>query len=69
MLWEQRCLRQLRLGIYPKVEDAMIAMGQGFDVFYEPDAKRKKLYYKRYKKYIATGKFIEEMTLNYERKL
>jgi len=47
--------------IYPKVEDAMIAMGQGFDVFYEPDPKKYKLYYKRYKKYISTGKFIENL--------
>jgi len=47
--------------IYPKVEDAMIAMGQGFDVFYEPDPKKNKLYYKRYKKYISTGKFIENL--------
>jgi len=46
-------------GIYPKVEDAMAAMGQGFDMEYKPEKSKVKLYAKRYKKYVKLGKFIE----------
>lgn len=46
-------------GIYPKVEDAMKAMGQGFDVEYEPNPDRVTLYAKRYQKYAELGGFIE----------
>lgn len=49
-------------GIYDKVEDAMKAMGQGFDAEYFPDASRAAIYAKRYEKYKALGKFVE--TLN-----
>ncbi len=49
-------------GIYPKVEDAMAAMGQGFDVEYQPDPERSKFYEKRYKQYIALGDFIQGQT-------
>ncbi len=38
-------------GIYSKVEDAMQAMGQGFDSTYHPDKINAALYAKRYKKY------------------
>jgi len=38
-------------GIYSKVEDAMQAMGQGFDAEYHPDAARAAIYAKRYEKY------------------
>lgn len=47
-------------GIYPKIEDAMAAMGQGFDAEYKPEKSKVKLYAKRYKKYIKLGKFIEK---------
>lgn len=42
-------------GIYPRVEDAMRAMGQGFDAEYRPDPASAALYEKRYKKYITFG--------------
>jgi len=47
-------------GIYPKVEDAMAAMGQGFDAEYHPDASRVSVYAKRYQKYTEAGNFIEK---------
>ncbi|RDC63716.1 ribulokinase [Adhaeribacter pallidiroseus] len=46
-------------GIYAKVEDAMAAMGQGFDTEYSPDAGRAEVYAKRYVKYTELGGFIE----------
>ena len=47
-------------GIYSKVEDAMHAMGQGFDAEYHPDAARAGIYEKRYEKYKQLGKFSEQ---------
>jgi L-ribulokinase len=49
-------------GIYPTVEDAMKAMGQGFDAEYFPDAARTTIYAKRYEKYKALGQFVESTT-------
>jgi len=49
-------------GIYPNVEEAMAAMGQGFDAVYKPEKDKVKLYAKRYKKYVKLGKFIEKQT-------
>jgi L-ribulokinase len=49
-------------GIYEKVEDAMNAMGQGFDVTYYPDETKKEIYQKRYERYRQLGKFIEQNT-------
>ncbi|HEY6977686.1 MAG TPA: ribulokinase [Chitinophagaceae bacterium] len=46
-------------GIYNKVEDAMIAMGQGFDAVYQPDKTNAELYAKRYDRYELLGNFIE----------
>ncbi|QNL50779.1 ribulokinase [Olivibacter sp. SDN3] len=46
-------------GVYPTVEKAMRAMGQGFDVTYLPDQKRNAIYENRYKRYLQTGAFIE----------
>lgn len=43
-------------GIYPKVEDAMQAMGQGFEKTYVPQPQLVEVYAKRYKKYLALGK-------------
>lgn len=45
-------------GIYGKVEDAMAAMGQGFDLTYQPDPARAEIYYKRYQQYKKLGEFI-----------
>ena len=47
-------------GIYPKVEDAMQAMGGGFDKEYFPDKAKAVLYQKRYKRYLELGKYIEQ---------
>lgn len=49
-------------GIYPKVEDAMKAMGQGFDAEYHPNPSNVELYAKRYSKYIAFGNSIEQLS-------
>ncbi len=46
-------------GIYNKVEDAMAAMGQGFDAEYKPNKKNTEMYEKRYEKYKTLGKFVE----------
>lgn len=40
-------------GIYPKVEDAMAAMEQGFDTTYRPDPEKVAFYNIKYKKYKA----------------
>jgi len=45
-------------GIYPKVEDAMEAMGRGFDVEYYPNEENKAIYAKRYQQYQNLGSFV-----------
>lgn len=47
-------------GIYNKVEDAMNAMGQGFEKTYEPQADKVAYYAKRYKMYLVLGNQIEK---------
>ena len=49
-------------GIYDKVEDAMKAMGRGFDKEYFPDKEKVAMYKTRYEKYQQLGKFIEQQT-------
>lgn len=49
-------------GIYPKVEDAMNAMGQGFDAIYKPNRDLVGVYSKRYKKYQTLCSFFEKQT-------
>jgi L-ribulokinase len=46
-------------GIYPKVTDAMDAMGQGFDKEYSPNSTKVELYNKRYHRYEALSRFLE----------
>jgi hypothetical protein len=46
-----------------KVEDAMQAMGQGFDLEYQPDKNRYEYYNRRFKKYKALGRFTEQQSL------
>lgn len=46
-------------GIYPKVEEAMHAMGQGFDSIYRPDPSRTDYYKKKFRKYQSLGNIIE----------
>lgn len=50
-------------GIYPEVEDAMAAMGQGFDAVYHPAPSRVPIYEKRYQNYTQMGAFIEQQTI------
>jgi L-ribulokinase len=50
-------------GIHDKVENAIAAMGQGFDAEYLPDKKRNAVYEKRYEKYRSTGWFLEQATI------
>jgi L-ribulokinase len=47
-------------GLYNKVEDAMKAMGQGFEKTVTPDPSTTTYYGSRYKKYKALGNYIEE---------
>ena len=49
-------------GLYSKVEDAMNAMGQGFDAEYNPNPDNVPIYKKRYGQYKQLGNFIEEQT-------
>lgn len=49
-------------GLYDKVEDAMNAMGQGFDAEYHPDQKNVAYYQRRYEQYKKLGSFIEIQT-------
>ena len=46
-------------GFYTKIEDAMQAMGQGFDAEYHPSQNTVVLYDKRYKKYKQLGNCVE----------
>jgi L-ribulokinase len=51
-------------GLYEKVEDAMNAMGQGFDATYQPRKENVDHYRKRYEQYKSFGSFIETQTHN-----
>lgn len=48
-------------GIYENVEEAMNAMGQGFDAEYHPNKKNIDYYNHRYQRYKKLGAFIEEI--------
>lgn len=48
--------------LYPRVQDAMNAIGQGFDATYTPDPSRTAIYAARYRKYAQLGRFIEDTT-------
>ncbi len=47
-------------GIYPTVEEAMAAMGRGFDVAYYPENRNADLYAKRFRQYRELGNFVEQ---------
>jgi L-ribulokinase len=47
-------------GLYPKVEDAMQAMGQGFDMVFKPDQANVGVYAKRYKQYEAMAAALDK---------
>jgi L-ribulokinase len=46
-------------GIYPKVEEAMQAMGGGFEKEYQPNKENAEFYNKRYQQYLELGAFTE----------
>jgi L-ribulokinase len=48
-------------GLHPNAETAMNAMGQGFDLEFDPDSSVTALYQKRYEKYKAFGAMVEKM--------
>ncbi len=48
-------------GFYNKVEDAMQAMGQGFDAEFFPEKNNVPYYEKRYKKYKQLGSCVEQL--------
>ena len=52
-------------GIYPRVEEAMGALGQGFDMEYKPNSANGAVYAARYKKYKALGAFIERKNASF----
>lgn len=47
-------------GIYTRVEQAMEAMGQGFDMHYTPQPAAAAVYARRYEKYRALGAVVEQ---------
>jgi L-ribulokinase len=49
-------------GIYASVEEAMAAMGQGFETEYFPQIEKVHVFEKRYKKYRQLGQCIEELS-------
>ncbi|TCD12216.1 ribulokinase [Pedobacter frigidisoli] len=46
-------------GIYPTIEDAMVAMGTGFEKEYKPNMKKKKMYRMHYQQYLGLGRYLE----------
>ena len=49
-------------GIYPNVNEAMNAMGQGFDLHYIPNSSVVDLYQTRYEKFKELGRLVESQT-------
>jgi L-ribulokinase len=50
-------------GVYEKVEDAMEAMGQGFEAEYLPNIANHTIYQKRYINYTKLAEIIENTPL------
>jgi L-ribulokinase len=50
-------------GLFNRVEEAMEAMGQGFEVTYQPNEQRAGIYENRYLKYKALGVFTAAVTI------
>jgi L-ribulokinase len=55
-------------GLYERVEDAMNAMGQGFDAEYSPNPANVVIYKTRYEHYKRLGSFVEEFVQPVETK-
>ncbi len=49
-------------GLYPKCEDAMAAIGQGFEATYKPNPANTAIYTQRFQQYKQLGQFIERTT-------
>lgn len=49
-------------GIYATIEEAMVAMGRGFDVEYHPNPDTVAIYARRYNQYKALGEFVAVQT-------
>jgi L-ribulokinase len=49
-------------GLFARVEDAMDAMGQGFDAAYQPNPENVPIYQKRYEQYKKLGQFLVKQT-------
>ncbi len=49
-------------GIYPKCEDAMAAIGQGFEATYTPNPANTTIYTQRFEQYKKLGHFVEATT-------
>lgn len=47
-------------GVYPTVEDAMKAMGTGFEKEYTPNKKKQKMYREHYQQYKTLGRYLEK---------
>lgn len=47
-------------GVFPRVEEAMNVMGQGFETTYSPNPKTVAVYTSRFKKFTAFGATIEK---------
>lgn len=47
-------------GIYNNVEEAMKAMGQGFDAVYSPEEEKVSIYEERYKAYRKLGQWLDQ---------
>jgi L-ribulokinase len=45
-------------GVFPRVEEAMNAMGRGFDMEFQPTASAVAFYEKRFEQYQSLGRFI-----------
>jgi len=52
-------------GLYNKVEDAMQAMGRGFETEYIPDTSKAEVYNKRYAQYKKFGGCVESLTMKH----
>ena len=52
-------------GLYNKVEDAMQAMGRGFEREYIPSEDKASVYKKRYEKYKRFGESVQQLTINH----
>lgn len=47
-------------GIYPNIEEAMQAMGTGFEKEYKPNVKKQKLYRQHYQQYLGLGRYLDK---------